>query len=31
MEESGKTVEDIFNEMDTDGDGPINGPNCSKE
>ena len=30
MEESGKTVEDIFNEMDSDGDGLINGPELFK-
>ena len=30
MEESGKSVEDIFNEMDTDGDGLINGPELFK-
>ena len=30
MKESGKSVEDIFNEMDTDGDGSINGPELYK-
>ena len=30
MEETGKSVEDIFNEMDTDGDGLINGPELFK-
>jgi len=30
MKESGKSVEDIFNEMDTDGDGLINGPELFK-
>ena len=30
MEETGKSVEDIFNEMDTDGDGLVNGPELFK-
>ena len=30
MRDSGKSVEDLFNEIDTDGDGTINGPNCTK-
>tara|TARA_B100001248_G_scaffold157049_1_gene118237 strand:+ start:264 stop:515 length:252 start_codon:yes stop_codon:yes gene_type:complete len=30
MEESEKSVEEIFNEIDTDGDGLINGPELFK-
>ena len=30
MEESGMSVEDLFKEMDTDGDGTINGPELYK-
>ena len=30
MKESGKSVEEIFNEIDTDGDGLINGPELFK-
>ena len=30
MRDSGKSVEDLFNEIDTDGDGTINGPELYK-
>ena len=30
MEESGMSIEDLFKEMDTDGDGTINGPELYK-
>ncbi len=30
MRESGKSVEDLFKEIDTDGDGTINGPELYK-
>tara|TARA_B100000674_G_scaffold173266_1_gene139947 strand:- start:219 stop:470 length:252 start_codon:yes stop_codon:yes gene_type:complete len=30
MQDSGKSVEDLFKEIDTDGDGTINGPELYK-
>ena len=30
MKDSGKSVEDLFKEIDTDGDGTINGPELYK-
>ncbi len=30
MKDSGKSIEDLFKEMDTDGDGTINGPELYK-
>ena len=30
MSDGGKSVEDLFNEIDTDGDGTINGPELYK-